>query len=186
MVGQELPHSPSLHFLTPQPQFRLPLPQSQPRLHPLKSSSEGGAVQNCNMFISIKYLFFIYFILFQGGGGSMDVQYIIIQGVLLLSHPSYSQHESSPLHLTTHSLVWSAYSFLQTCEGADALNPLVTAMLFGLGHAKIYILSSNCMPQPAVSAYDLMHNCSLAADCNVYCCIKSFAIANRLCTIKST
>jgi hypothetical protein len=48
MSGQDLPHPPSQHSLTPQPQLRLPLqPQPQPRLHPLhpsRSSSEGGAV----------------------------------------------------------------------------------------------------------------------------------------------
>jgi len=49
MSAQEFPHSPS-----PQPQLRLPLPlhpQPQPRLHPSGSSSGGGAVQNCNIFI---------------------------------------------------------------------------------------------------------------------------------------
>jgi hypothetical protein len=55
MSGQELPHSPS-----PQPQLHLPLPlprlhsQPQPRLHPLGSSSEGGAVavQNYKTLVS--------------------------------------------------------------------------------------------------------------------------------------
>jgi hypothetical protein len=55
MSGQEFQHSPSLHSLTPQPQLCLHLhPQPQPRLHPLGSSSEGGAVavQNYKTLVS--------------------------------------------------------------------------------------------------------------------------------------
>ena len=87
MSGQEFPHSPSQHSLTPQPQLRLPLhPQPQPRLHPLHPSgsySKGGAVavQKCEMFIirgAVAHFEHKILIFSRGCGGSMDVRYYVI------------------------------------------------------------------------------------------------------------